>query len=225
LIKRIVFSILESLIRSISGGLGQRIRRQYYKRRFKSCGGNLKIDEGVIFHNPENIEIGSNVWFLQYSIITARESNLEINDRLLIRKVNKKFTRKIGSITIGNEVSIGAYNIIQGYGGLIIEGKVTTSARVSIYSFSHYPNDKGNPSKITHANSMVNSKSISCIESPIVIKKNAWLGLNVIVFGGTVGKNSFVLSNSIVMSDLDENSYASGSPAKKIKNRFDYESK
>ena len=71
---------------------------------------------------------------------------------------------------------------------------------------------------------MVNSDAISCIESPIVIKTNAWLGLNASVFGGIIGKNSFVSTNSVVISDLKENSYASGSPAVMIKNRFDYDS-
>lgn len=225
MIKKIVFTVIESLIRNISGGLGQRIRRHYYKRRFKSCGDNLKVDEGVIFQNPENIVIGRDVWFLPYSIITARELNLTIDNRILVTKLNKQFNHEIGAIVIGNEVSIGAYNIIQGYGGIIIEDRVTTSAKASIYSFSHYPNDKENPSKITYANSMVKSDSIACIESPIVIKKNAWLGLNTTVFGGVIGENSFIATNSVVLSDIDENSYASGSPAKKIKNRFDYESK
>ena len=217
--KKIIYSSIETIIRNISGGIGQRIRRLYYTKRFKSCGYNLKIDEGVIFHNPENIIIGNDVWFLPYSIITARELNLTISNRILRKRANKEFNYKIGSIVIGNEVSIGAYNIIQGYGGISIEDRVTTSANVSIYSFSHYPNDREDPSKITHASSMVKSDAISCIESPIVIKTNAWLGLNTSVFAGTIGKNSFVSTNSVVISDLKENSYASGSPATKIKNR------
>lgn len=141
-------------------------------------------------------------------------------DRIIYKKNNDKFNNIIGSITIGNEIQIGAYNIIQGYGGLIIEDKVTTSARVSIYSHSHYPIDKDKPSKITYANAMVKNNAISCIESPIVIQEGVWLGLNVIVFAGTIGKNSFVTTNSIVLSNICENSYASGNPAKKIKNRF-----
>ena len=84
MIKTIIFSIIESLIRNISGGLGQRIRYFYYKNRFKHCGSNVKIDEGVIFQNPENINIGNNVWFLPYSIITARPIGKKINNRLNI---------------------------------------------------------------------------------------------------------------------------------------------
>jgi acetyltransferase-like isoleucine patch superfamily enzyme len=222
MLKRILLSIAESMMRNISGGIGQRMRFVYYKRRFKTCGSNVKIDEGVIFHNPENISVGNNVWFLPYSIITARPLGEKINNRLIYKKINSKFISNIGSINIGNEIQIGSFNIIQGYGGLDIGNKVTTSSKVSIYSYSHYPFDKNNLSLITYANSMIKNGCISCIESPILIEEGCWIGLNVIVFGGAMGKNTFVTANSIVLSDLPENSYASGNPAKKIKKRFDY---
>ena len=220
ILKKIVYPLIESCIRNISGGIGQRIRYQYYKGRFKSCGVNVKIDEGVIFQTPENIDIGSHVWFLPFSIISARPSYTKLENKLIYKKENSSFDIEKGSIKIGNEVSIGAYNIIQGMGGIIINNKVTTSARVSIYSFSHYPFDRNDLTKVTYANSMVKSNSVSCIESPVVLKEGVWLGLNVIVFGGTVGKNSFVVTNSVVIDDLGENSYAVGNPAKRIKNRF-----
>jgi acetyltransferase-like isoleucine patch superfamily enzyme len=223
LIIRIIFSIIEGLIRNISGGLGQRIRFIYYRRRFRVCGVNVKIDEGVVFYNPENIEIGSDVWFMQYSIITAKPLKLKTKERALIKKNNKDFNKEIGTITFGSEIQIGAFNILQGYGGICIDDKVTTSARVSIYSHSHYPFDKNNRSTVTYANSMVRNSPISCIESPIVIKEGVWIGLNVIIFAGAINKNCFIASNSIVLTDLDENSYAMGSPAVKVKNRFKVE--
>lgn len=209
LFNKIIFPFIESLIRNISGGLGQRIRFQYYKRRFKNCGKNVKIDEGVIFQTPENMSIGNDVWFLPYSIISARPSYTNLDERVLRKKNNKAFDIDIGNISIGNEVMIGAYNIIQGFGGIIIRNKVTTSARVSIYSFSHVPYDKSDRSKITYANSMIKSDPVACIESPIVIENGVWLGLNVIVFAGNIGENSFISSNSIVLNDIPINSYVS----------------
>ena len=216
----ILFSLYESLIRNISGSLGQRIRYYYYKNRFKSCGSNVRIDLGVVFHNCENISIGNDVWIMSYSILTARPKGLSINNRIIKNKINNNFNHEIGELIIENEVSIGNYNIIQAYGGIVIGNKVTTSARVSIYSFSHYPFDENDLSKITYANAMVNSTNISCIQSPIVIKEGVWLALNVIVFGGTIGSNSFVSTNSVILHDYEDNSYISGSPAKRIKNRF-----
>ena len=221
MIKRVLFSIIESFIRNIGGGIGQKIRYQYYKRRFKECGKNVKIDIGVVFENPENIEIGNNVWIMIYSTVIARPLDFNIKDRVEKKVKNETFEKcNTNSLKIGNEIQIGAYNIIHGFGGLVIKNRVTLSARVSIYSHSHYFRDEENKSKVTYANGMVKNAPISCIESPIVLEEGSWLGLGVSIFGGTVKENSFVTANSVVVGDIEENSYASGNPAKRIKERF-----
>ena len=168
------------------------------------------------------MEIGSNVWFMSYSIITARPIGFKLNNRIEKKIINPKFIQfQTNSLIIGSEIQIGAYNIINGLGGLIISDRVTLSARVSIYSHSHYFRDDNDKTKVTYSNSMVVNAPISCIESPIVLEKGVWLGLGVIVLGGTIGKNSFITSNSVLKSNVEENSYISGNPGKKIKKRFD----
>lgn len=219
-LKRIFFSIIESMIRNISGGIGQKIRYAYYSRRFKRCGKDVRIDEGVIFQTPENISVGSHVWFGQYSLITAKPAYAKPSERLFKVLKNENFTGTPGEIIIGSEIHIGAYNIIQGYGGVFIGDKSTTSAGVKIYSQSNTPNHSEDKSILTHANCMVKDGEITCIESPIVLEKGVWLGLNVVVFAGTVGEYSFVATNSVVTSDIPVNSFAKGYPAEKIKDRF-----
>lgn len=223
MLMRVLQSLIETLIRPISGGLGQRIRYQYYRHMFKRCGRNLRIDEGVIFQNADNIEVGDDVWFLPYSMITARPIAEILHNRRVKYRQNPQFTdlgAEIGSIRIGNQVAIGAYNIVQGYGGIVIEDRVTTSARVSLYSFSHHPYDEQDRSIVTYANSMVKTDTISCIQSPIVLQEGVWLGLSVQVLGGTVHKNTFIKSNSVVLQDIAENKIAAGYPAVAIETRF-----
>jgi acetyltransferase-like isoleucine patch superfamily enzyme len=221
---RVLYSIIESLIRNISGGFGQRIRYQYYSRRLRACGTNVRIDEGVIIQNPESIEIGSNVWLLPYSILTGRGSDPIPSSRLV--RISKTTATPVGTVPtqcllkIGDQTSIGTYNIIHGYGGLSIGRKVTTSARVSIYSFSHAPNDPENPYVVTYANSMVTDGPVACIVSPVILEDGVWLGLGTSVFGGTIGENTFVAAHSLVKNDLASNSYASGIPAKRLRERF-----
>lgn len=221
LIKIMLLSFVESLIRNISGSLGLYIRFFYYSKRLKSCGKNIRIEEGVFIHNPENMCFGNNIHIMAYSIITAKKKDLIYNNRIVKNIENHFYQFDKGSLIIDDEVSIGAYNIIQAYGGIHIKKRVTTSARVSLYSYSHYPLDESRPSVITYANPMVDSENISCIESPIVIGEAVWLGLNVSVFGGSIGNYTFVATNSVVIKGLPENSYASGNPAIFIKNRFE----
>lgn len=220
----ILLSVIDSCLRNIGGGAGIRLRYLYYRHRFKKCGKNIRIDVGVIFENPGNISVGNNVLFLPYSIITARAPGRSIDGRVMISKPNSLYRHRAGEVVIGNEVGIGAYNIIQGFGGLEIADKVTTSARVSIYSLSHYPYDPEDRSKITYANAMVQGGTIVCIDAPVVIEEGVWLGIGVSVFGGTVSKNTFVAANSVVINGLPENSYAKGNPAARVGDRFNLQS-
>lgn len=219
---RALHSIVESAIRNISGGLGQRIRYFYYKLRFRSCGKNVRIDEGVIIQNPESIEIGNDVWILPYTILTGRGSvPIGHNRRIRYRGgISGSKSCENVLLKIGDQTSIGAYNIIHGYGGLTMGNKVTTSAKVAIYSFSHAPNDPSCPETVTYANSMVKDAPIACIVSPIVLEDGVWVGLGAAIFAGRIGKNTFISSHSIVVGDLEENGYASGNPAKIVKKRF-----
>ena len=195
--------IVEAIIRNIGGGAGIRIRAAYYRHRCESFGSNVRIDVGVHLENPESICFGNNVWVMPYTVITARPRTENFNNRT----VYEKRIGVIGSgrVVIGDGVSIGLYNIIQGYGEIVIHDNVTTSARVSIYSFSHVPFDQNNRKRRTFANAMNNNKDTICLISPIVIGKGAWLGLNVAVFGANIGEWTFVKSGSIVVNDLAAN--------------------
>lgn len=216
--KAILYNLIESLIRGISGPLGRKLRYWYWSKRFKKCGKNVIIDEGVIIQGPEWISVGDNVWIDKYCILMAGPVNLE---KLIVknRQIND-FKGAIGELIIGSEVHIGIFNIIQAHGGVYIGNKVTTSAGVKIYSLSNYVCDENDPGIITYANCMVKNDPVIYILSPIEIEDGVWIGLNSIILGGRIGKNSFVASSSIVLRDIPENSYASGCPAKKIKSRF-----
>lgn len=55
-------------------------------------------------------------------------------------------------------------------------------------------------------------------DASIIIEKNVWLGLNVIVFKGvTIGENTYVGAGSIVTRSLPPNVVAGGIPAKVLK--------
>ena len=45
----------KAVFMNTEGKEAQKLRNEYYRRRFKSCGENVNIDVGVRIVNPENI--------------------------------------------------------------------------------------------------------------------------------------------------------------------------
>jgi len=209
-ILNLFLQIIESMIRNISGRVGIVLRRKYYSKRFAKCGANLQIDEGVIIQGAKDMFFGDNVWIDKYCILMA--GKVSIPSEQVKVKQNKNYIYNEGELHIGSNVHIAPQCIIQAHGGVSIESYFTASAGSKIYSLS---NDTQECKYGTHSNG-----DIKFINSPISIDENVWLGLNSIVLSGYIEKNSFIAPNSVVMTTIKENSFASGNPAKKIKNRF-----
>lgn len=223
-ILRIPFIVIDDLvlffIANIPGRLGIKLRYFYWRLSLKKCGRNVRIETGVMIENPGCISIGDNVLIDKYSLITAGKRTKHSND--IIKEMrNTNFRHDEGELVIGNGVHIGCFNIIQAHAGVFIGDFVTTSAGVKMFSISNYYSSEQNPELITYANCMVGEeKPVSYISSPIVVEEGVWLALNCSVLCGTIGANSFIASNSVVLKDLPPNSYARGNPAVKIKERF-----
>jgi len=218
------FTAVSDLIRFFiiyaPGSLGRKLRYLYYRKRFKRCGKNVLIEEGVIIHNPESISVGDNVWIDRYSILMA--GSVDLKDVICKRRENRHFTGKSGELIIGSCVHIGTFNILQAHEGISIGNNVTTSAGVKLYSLSNYPYDQNHREIVTFANCMVKERNrVSYILSPIVVEDGVWIALDCLVLGGRIGRNSFISSQSVVYHDIAENSYASGKPAQRIKDRFE----
>jgi acetyltransferase-like isoleucine patch superfamily enzyme len=60
--------------------------------------------------------------------------------------------------------------------------------------------------------------SISSDSAPVLIRRRAFLGANVVVLPGvTIGLNSVVGANSVVTSDIPDDCIAVGSPARVVR--------
>ena len=220
IIKYVVENFLMFFIISFPGPTGRKLRYFYYRGKFKRCGKNVMIDEGVIIQNPDWISVGDAVWIDKYVILQAGKFNMDVG--ILKKRKNTNFNGTMGELIIGNNVHIGAFNILQAQGGLYVGNNVTTSSGVKMYSFSNYFCNEYDLTMITHASCMAEDiNKVSYIVSPIVIENNVWIALDCLVLGGTIGKNSFISSKSLVLYNISENSYASGNPAKRIRERFE----
>jgi acetyltransferase-like isoleucine patch superfamily enzyme len=203
-------NICEDLIRSISGPLGVRVRRVWYKRRLCGCGTRLIIEPGVHIIGAEHIELGKSVWIDRNVVIIAGPPR---NSARIIAHSNAAKVEK-GKLRIGNGSHLGIGTIIQAHGGVTIGDYFTSSAGVKIYSYS---NDSANCRKGTLD---IDGADPSYILTPIEIGRNVWLGLDVVQIGHRIGADSFVMPKSIVKTDIDENTVSGGDPARPIRARF-----
>lgn len=196
------------------GSLGNKLRYLYYKKKFKRCGSNVIIDTGVNIEGEELISIGDNVHIDKYCIIST---GTKLTGKIK-RKPNKEFSGEEGEIIIGSNIHIAQFCILMGYGGISIGDNSVLSSGCKIYSLTNTAYDLENKEEVV---SLMPYKQAPFLISSVVFGQNVWLGLNCIVMPSVViDKNSFSVSNSVIVNSFQNNSYIAGNPAKRIRHRF-----
>lgn len=189
------FSILESIIRNISGPFGYILRRYYYKMVFNKMGNDVLIDVGVVFNGAQNITCGNKVWIDSYST----------------------FSLQIGELYIGNQVHIHSHTFFGGRDKIIIEDEagISSGSRLFTSGISIMPKDK----KLI--NPMIDVYDPTAINAgPITIKKNAMVLSNCVISPNiTVGEGSILLSCSFLTKSTPKYSIFIGTPAAQIGER------
>ena len=127
-------------------------------------------------------------------------TNLAIRKKSIIRTYNMNAIIEIGNNTgINGSIIAAAEKIVIGNDVLI--------------GFNCYISDTDN-----HVIDPIMRHSGTTETSPINICDNVWLGVNVVVLKGvTIGKNSVIGANSLVLSNIPENVIAMGNPCRVIK--------
>ena len=129
--------------------------------------------------------------------------------RFPIGAKNRCRLEKLRGVKIGKHVFLGGGNILDRVRPdlITIEDEVSLAGGVNI---------------LTHSNPTTPLRKILGEEyhivKPVVIKRGAWLALNVVVLPGvTIGENSIVATNSVVMKDVPPYTIVGGAPAKILK--------
>lgn len=211
----IVDNLLGSAIRHISSPVGNKLRYWYYSKRLGACGKNVIISEGVIIQGAKDIFLGDDVWIDRYSILMAGEVPLEPDAKVLS---NPNYQHKVGELHIGNNVHITPFSLIQAHGGVQIGDNCGTGSGAKIYSLTNLPTDSNNPQRRVFYSW---GGELAQLSAPIVIGNNVGIGLGAVVLPNvTIEDDCFVAPYSIVMSPVKANSFVSGNPARKVKDRF-----
>lgn len=115
-------------------------------------------------------------------------------------------------ITIGNNCSVGDYCHITAVGKVVMEDDVLIANNVYISDNLHGYEDIHVP--------IQNQPVIH--KGDVTLGKGCWIGENVCIIGASVGRNSVIGANSVVVKDIGDFCVAVGSPARVIK-RYDME--
>ncbi len=164
------------------------LRSSYYSFRIRNTlhTDGLRIGKNSIFIQPQRMKIGSNVTIGERSILNCYKSSKSI------------------SLAIGKNTQIGRDFQLNAYKSVEIGEEVLISDRVYI-------------SDATHSNENKNLSIMSqqtFFKGKVVIGNGSWIGINACILPGvTIGKNSIIGANSVVVNDVEDNTVVSGIPA------------
>ncbi len=116
---------------------------------------------------------------------------------------------RLRGVKIGKHVFIGGGNVLD-------------RARPDLITIEDYVSIAGGVYILTHSNPTTPLREILGPDSkkvaPVVIKRGAWIAINVVILPGvTIGENSIVATGSVVMKDVPPMTIVGGAPAKEIK--------
>lgn len=182
----------------------------------------LKLLSGMIAKSLlqlKGVHYGRNCSFFGVPIVTKEyNSKIIIGDHCTFRSdktsnligLNRRTmlsTLKEGALLrIGNKSGLSG-TVIGAAESVILGENVLCGANVLITDYDWHPIPPD------QRRSNVGAKS-----APVVIEDNVWLGVNSVVLKGvTIGKNTIIGANSLVVKDIPANVIAGGNPCKVLK--------
>jgi len=188
------------------GRHGNALRYQYWRRKLKFCGSNVRIDVGVYIQGAKFISLDDHCWLDRNVVLMAGPPDAK---RTTFRKDNPEFNLAPGEVYLSKNVHIAHNCVLSGIGGLFIGNNSGVASNSAIYSFSHHyrnPGDKEDTSQYSFApHARLDQQSM--ILSPVVIGDYCAVGLNnTILPGTTLKRGSWLASGSVVYRTYEEQS-------------------
>lgn len=159
---------------------------------FSEFGKNTVLAPPIRLVGENRIAVGARVFIGENSWLQALSEGVN----------NRK------AISIGNGTSIAGACVISAVQSVVLEEDVLLARNVYIADHSH---------RFSQFDRPILAQGIDKIE-PVLIKRGAWLGQNVVVCPGvTIGQCAVIGANSVVNEDIPDFSVAVGAPARVVR--------
>ncbi len=157
---------------------------------------------------PGYMRIGKRTLIRQGACVDAYRGRIVIGRSCRIHRGSIIDAQK-GTVEIGSNVSVNAYAILWGAGGIKIGDNVRIASHSVIVSFDHNFEDRDRP---------ITSQGVT--HKPIVIEDDVWIGAGAKILGGShISKGCVIGANAVLKGKTDPFGIYVGSPARLLKFR------
>ena len=194
----------EDMLRSVSGPVGERLRREYWRTRLRSMGKGVRIGVGVQIVGSAYISLGDDVWLDDYTILLAGPP--QESGRVVRIRSNPSYEGQPGELRIGSRTHIAPHVVLSAHGGLSIGSDSGVASGARVYSLSHhfrsseFPRDKESPYAFSP---LAPPSQQSMLQGPVVLEDYSAVGLNAVVLpGSTIGRGAWLGVGGVLMGSL-----------------------
>jgi acetyltransferase-like isoleucine patch superfamily enzyme len=203
-----------------------------YRTRFKSCGQDVVIEDGVEIEHPEVMEVGDRVYFFRdFRMIDRPEicrigSDVTFYPNCFLQGSTQRFTVadhvdffpgtyiSLGKgptsfVDIGHHTHFAPNCVLYGWGGLTVGPYCNIAAHCVLATIGHDPVIRDQPMALANP-----------VAGPITLVEDVWLGANVTVTSNvTIAKGCIIGANAVVNRDTEPMGLYCGVPAVRVRDR------
>ena len=219
LFSRSFFGFVETIIRNLTGPIGDCLRYYYWRCRMRHVGSSVTFGVGLRIANPQFISIGDNTHIDDGVTLLAGPPNASRTYHS--RRANHGIPVEEGVLAIGCGSHVCSDALLQAHGGMNVGNYVGVASGARLYSLSHHYRDISGRAPTTVMFKFSNRSpegEQALISSPVVLQDNSAVGTNSVVLPGvTIGAGAWVGALSLVVKDVPDRMLALGVPATVIK--------
>lgn len=205
------YELLMALLANFPGAAGLFLRQKCYPWLLGSCGRGVALSRDVTLRCPHRLFIGDDTLIDEHVFfdIKSAAATIRLGARTQIMHGATFETGYEGHITVGEGCFIGAYAILNGFGGIEIGDNALIAGHCHIVAGDHGYDDLSIPM----GHQPITGKGI-------VLEDDVWLGAGAKILDGVrIGQGSIVSAGSVVIRDVAPYSIVGGIPARLLKMR------